>query len=133
MANAYGRGAYGVNRYGGYAGGVGRPYGIGGYGTGPYSRYGAYVYDLQGRTGISFGVWALPRLTYQLQAVTGISFAAWAEGLFVTLQPAAVTSISFDVHAHGTLTWTGWAPCASGGWVAPGGCGVGTWTEARLT
>jgi hypothetical protein len=143
MPTAYGRGPYGVQRYAGYSGGPGRPYGVGGYGTGPYARYGANTYDVQGRTGIAFGVKALPHLTHQINAVSSITFAAWATGLRLTVQPAAVSQIVFDVHVPLELSWTGWAPCEPGGWqpagpgdggawAPPGGCSTGTWAEIRL-
>jgi hypothetical protein len=121
-----------------------RPYGTGPYGTGRYSRDAAAVYLVGGATGITFDATARPNRTLSLAAATGIVFDAWTTGIHVTVQPEAASEIVFAVQAVGLLSWTGWAPCETGGWrtpgpceggawQAPGACTVGTWAEARLT
>ena len=145
MANTpYGRGPYGARRYGGWPGGAGRPYGIGLYGTGPYSRYGANVYDLQGRTGLQFAAHAAePRLTFTVAAASSIVFVPAATSPQLIFQPQAVSGLVFSLTAELQFDWNSWqpcepgawqpaVPCEGGGWLPPGGCGSGSWTEIRL-
>lgn len=121
-----------------------RPFGTGPYGTGRYSRDAAAVYLVGGATGIAFDVTARANRVLSVAAASSISFDATTRGIYITVQSEAISEIVFDVHAVGLLSWTGWAPCETGGWMVPGpceggvwtptgGCGTGIWTGARLT
>jgi hypothetical protein len=118
---AYGRGAYGINRYGGWPGGAGRPFGIGPYGTGPYSRYGNNIYEIGGSTGLTFTPSALPHLTMQCHAASAIVFAAWTSASQLTFNPTAVSGLVFSLTAPLETTWQP-TPC----------CRQGTWGVIRL-
>ncbi len=143
VGNPYGRGLYGKGPYARYPGG-GRPYGVGPYGEGLYSKYGANTFNVAGRSLLLFSAQAATfRLDHQVHAVTGITFDAWSSGMSVTIHPWAPTEIVLATTATLTVSWTGWAPCApggwglpdgceQGGWMAPGACSEGVWGDVRL-
>lgn len=100
-----------------------RPYGVGPYGTGRYERYTGSIYDVAGRS--------------------GLTFSATASKPSITICPVAVSSLIFSVWADGEISWPGWAPCEPGiwtpagpcevgGWVPAEACSTGTWEEKRL-
>jgi hypothetical protein len=126
---AYGRGPYGTARYGGYpSASAGRPYGIRAYGTGPYSRYGVgNTYLVGAATGITFTPHAVLHATIQPMAVSSISFGAWVRGSQATLQPAAVSGIVFSAWTHMTLSWAALGPCETGTWQPAAPCEGGAW------
>ena len=131
MANtAYGRGAYGAHRYGGWPGGAGRPYGIGPYGSGAYSRYSANAYDMGGATGLVFSLHAPPHLTMQFHAPSGIVFNATMLAPQLTFNVSAVSGIVFSLAADVEWSWPTWTPCKPGGWQAAGPCEAGGWQPA---